>query len=144
MNRLQQLIVLLAAIVVSVYAGMKYHQYETELNCEKQGGVINENGVCVVKETVKETIKERPNKEYLQNFKTVDGKYDLIVLTALGDPINEMVVKNRPTQNVFDLQRVETNKNGIKFQDKDGYFLRLTDRKFYWGHQNVVLASGRR
>ena len=140
MNQLQRIVAILALVVVSVYGGMKYHQYQTQINCEEQGGMIDENGVCVVKET----IKERPNKEFLKNYKTVDGKYDLHILTAIGDPVNEIVVKNETTQRVFDLKKVESKKSGVTFQNEEGYFLRFTNKKFFWGHENVVLASGKR
>lgn len=140
MNQLQRIVAILALVVVSVYGGMKFHQYQTQINCEEQGGMIDENGVCVVKET----IKERPNKEYLKNYKTVDGKYDLHILTAIGDPVNEIVVKNATTQRVFDLKKVESKKSGVTFQNEEGYFMRFTKNKFFWGHENVVLASGKR
>ena len=140
MNNLQKFILAIALVVISVYGGMKYHEYQTQINCLEQGGEINKNGVCVIKET----IKERPNKEYLKNYKTVDGKYDLQILTAIGDPVNEIVVKNQTTQRVFDLKRIDSEKSGATFKDENGYFLRFTDKKFYWGHQNVVLASGKR
>lgn len=140
MNQLQKLVAILALILVSVYGGMKYHEYETYTNCQEQGGEINENGVCVIGEN----IKEKPETEFLERYRTVDGKYDLIVLETSGDPVNELVIKNQTTQRVFVLKAVVSDKPGLKFQNEEGYFIRFTYRKFFWGHQNVVLASGRR
>ena len=140
MNQLQKFVVALILIVFSAYGGMKYHEYQTIGNCQEQGGEINENGVCVVTAN----IKEEPKKEYLERYTTVDGKYDLVVLKTSGDPVDELVVKNQATQRVFVLKAVVSDKPGLKFQNEEGYFLRFTYKKFFWGHQNVVLASGKR
>ena len=141
MNNLQRIVAALALIIVSVYGGMKYHQYQTEQNCNEVGGTMEENGICT---KLQENRAEEVESGFGTEFKTVDGKYHFRVLSVGGSPVNEIVLKDEKTNKIYDLFLVEDNKKGDKFQNEELYYLRLTDKKFHWGHQNVVLGSGNR
>lgn len=139
MNKLFQMIVIFISIIFAAFGGMIYENYSIEQKCIEVGGTFTEDGIC---------IKESENNDYIEvdefikEYKTVDGKYHFVVVSSKGSPIvNEIKLKEMRTKKVYDLVLTDDDK-GVRFQDDKLNFIRLTEKKFYWGHQNVILASG--
>lgn len=141
MNKLSQMILIFISIIFAAFGGMRYERYIMEQKCIEVGGTFSQEGICLKNIEESEYIEAN---EFGEEFKTVDGKYHFSVVSTKGNPIvNEIELKEMRTKKIYYLHLTE-DKKGVRFQDEKQNFIRFTDKKFYWGHHNVILASGKR